>query len=285
MDNYPFWVSNFNRVSNYTDQYPELHTIFQQPVAFWYGAKRGQKSIDSLAHSIKRLLARANPAVPYFVLYNMPDRDLGQYSKGGAHSKEQYLHFIEEFCAGIKGTQPIVIFEPDAIPHATVLSQQQQRDRLLLMRTALKTLTDNTSAKVYVDVGHSNWLDAETVHNMLSEVWNSRLRGFSVNVSNFRSTAESMRWADEICEYNSDYRYVIDTSRNGNGPYGNNWCNPPGRALGQTPTCNTGNTNCDAFLWIKIPGESDGKSAGGPKAGKFWPEYALDLIQNARGIS
>ncbi|NEE07199.1 glycoside hydrolase family 6 protein, partial [Streptomyces sp. SID7499] len=74
----------------------------------------------------------------------------------------------------------------------------------------------------------------------------------------------------------------IDTSRNGNGPYtggdpAESWCNPPGRALGEAPTTQTGDERVDAYLWIKRPGESDGDCKGGPKAGAWWPEYALGL--------
>ena len=35
----------------------------------------------------------------------------------------------------------------------------------------------------------------------------------------------------------------------------------------------------DAYLWVKRPGESDGECKGGPKAGDWWPEYALGLAQ------
>ncbi|SCF71261.1 endoglucanase, partial [Streptomyces sp. MnatMP-M27] len=74
-------------------------------------------------------------------------------------------------------------------------------------------------------------------------------------------------------------------SRNGNGPApGKNdpqaWCNPKGRALGETPTVATGDKAIDAYLWIKRPGESDGTCKGGPTAGRWWPRYALDLARN-----
>ncbi|RKN54957.1 endoglucanase, partial [Streptomyces klenkii] len=76
--------------------------------------------------------------------------------------------------------------------------------------------------------------------------------------------------------------FVIDTSRNGNGPYEGTdepWCNPPGRALGDAPTAGTGDPLVDAYLWIKRPGESDGECRGGPPAGQWWPEYALALAR------
>ncbi|MHA7219044.1 glycoside hydrolase family 6 protein [Arthrobacter sp. MDT1-48-3] len=98
--------------------------------------------------------------------------------------------------------------------------------------------------------------------------------------------------------------FVIDTSRNGRGPWVPSgaypdpqvWCNPPGRGLGYLPTSDTGNELADAFLWIKVPGESDGECSRGltdnggvdpewgrvdPAAGAWFPEQALDLIANA----
>jgi endoglucanase len=100
--------------------------------------------------------------------------------------------------------------------------------------------------------------------------------------------------------------FVIDTSRNGAGPWlppsdmfpvpsvAEDWCNPPDRGLGIRPTRDTGIDLVDAFLWIKIPGESDGlchRGSGGPEdpvrdmvdpaAGQWFPEMALELVHNA----
>jgi endoglucanase len=74
--------------------------------------------------------------------------------------------------------------------------------------------------------------------------------------------------------------FVIDTSRNGTGyapEY--EWCNPPGRKIGTFPTTDTGDPLIDAFLWLKRPGESDGACNGGPKAGVFWTERAIELAK------
>lgn len=93
---------------------------------------------------------------------------------------------------------------------------------------------------------------------------------------------------------------VIDTSRNGQGPWTppagvypdpEDWCNPPDRGLGLRPTTDTGDPYVDAFLWIKVPGESDGqcfRGLGGPldpvrgmvdpPAGGWFPEQARELI-------
>ena len=85
-------------------------------------------------------------------------------------------------------------------------------------------------------------------------------------------------------------RFVIDTSRNGAGRYPDpqvngapSWCNPPGRALGQPPTTQTGLRDVDAFLWIKGPGDSDGSCRPGePAAGHWWPDYALELARSSK---
>lgn len=98
-------------------------------------------------------------------------------------------------------------------------------------------------------------------------------------------------------------RAIIDTSRNGQGswtpPHGRYrdaevWCNPPDRGLGRLPTSRTGHAYVDAFLWIKIPGESDGRCHRGtagpndperrilaPAAGHWFPEQARELIEHA----
>jgi endoglucanase len=97
--------------------------------------------------------------------------------------------------------------------------------------------------------------------------------------------------------------FVVDTSRNGRGPWtpppgasGDQqvWCNPPGRGLGIRPTAATGDSLVDAYLWVKVPGESDGQCVRGtagprdpvrdrvdPFAGQWFPDFALELARNA----
>jgi cellulose 1,4-beta-cellobiosidase len=61
---------------------------------------------------------------------------------------------------------------------------------------------------------------------------------------------------------------IVDTSRNGvTGTdakplrtYGGNWCNVRGAGFGIRPTSETNDDLCDAFVWVKPGGESDGGS-------------------------
>ena len=277
--NYPFWVNDFDRVKDYKEQYPLATKIFEKPVSFWYGSRNG-KQMEKMDYSIQRLLRRTAPQLPVLVVYNMPNRDVGQYSKGGATTRESYLKFLKSFADGIGNNKPILIFEPDSLTHTGDMSDADAQDRISLMKEGLALLTDNCDALVYVDIGHSNWLSPEEAANLINKVTNDKVRGFAVNVSNYRTTKESMEWSLKLCEHRPNDYFVIDTSRNGNGPAGNEWCNPPGRAVGKEPTCNTGEEQCDAFLWIKIPGESDGKLNKGPRAGRFWGEMAEALVKN-----
>ncbi len=66
--------------------------------------------------------------------------------------------------------------------------------------------------------------------------------------------------------------------------YTGDWCNPEVCAIGELPTFKTESENCDAYLWIKPLGESDGKENGSPKAGRFYLNHALKVIENSKKI-
>jgi len=51
--------------------------------------------------------------------------------------------------------------------------------------------------------------------------------------------------------------------------------------LGPLDTTQTGFPHVDAFLWTNAPGHSSGSCNGGPPAGTFWVERAIDLAVNA----
>ena len=279
LTDYPFFIPTYDRAGKHAKQYPQSSRIFDYPISYWYGERKGKK-IKDLIKRVNRLMKRCDPDLPVIVIYNLPDRDIGQHSMGGSDCHREYFDFVEEIALGIGTAEPIVIFEPDAIPHSTIMEPKQAQQRLETMRGALVLLNQLCNARVYVDVGHSNWLDPVHAAKLLNTVATPEIAGFSVNVSNFRSTPESIVWANQVAEHTPHKHYVIDTSRNGSGPWGSEWCNPPGRSLGTPATTDTGEDLCDAFLWIKVPGESDGACHGGPRAGRFWPEYASKLVEN-----
>jgi endoglucanase len=117
--------------------------------------------------------------------------------------------------------------------------------------------------------------------SLLLDVDIKKVRGFSLNVSNFASTAAEEAYGGQLGAILHGVHYVIDVSRNGTAT-AKTWCNPLGQALGVPPTANTGNTLVDGLLWIKQPWASDGTCNGGPPAGEFWQSYALALAARAR---
>ena len=255
----------------------EIEKIATQPVAQWFGD--WNSNVESAVSSTVGAAA-AGGTVAQLVAYNIPERDCGGYSSGGATSASAYETWISQFAAGIGSHQAVVILEPDALAGISCLSAADQATRLSLLNYAVSTLTAHPGVFLYIDAGNSGWQSASTMATRLTEAGVSKAQGFSLNVSNFYTTSLEESYGASISSLIGGKHYVIDTSRNGLGSDGQ-WCNPPGRALGTRPTVATGAFLVDAFLWIKYPGESDGTCNGGPSAGTWWPSYALGLAQSA----
>jgi endoglucanase len=258
---------------------PELTAIANTPTAYW------MDQLSTPAVDAKYIAtAQAAGTMPILALYGIPHRDCGSFAAGGFSSGDAYKGWIDSVAADIGGGPAAVILEPDALAMADCLSPGQRQERMDLMSYAVDTLTRNPATALYIDAGHSRWVSADAMANMLNQVGIAKARGFSLNTANFFTTGEEMGYGDAISGMVGGKPYVIDTSRNGAGPVEGDplyWCNPSGRALGVAPTTNTGNGNVDAFLWVKRPGESDGSCRGGPGAGRFVDQYAIDLARNA----
>lgn len=229
-------------------------------------------------------------ALPIYIAYNLPGRDCGQYSAGGAKTGDTYKKWITDFAKGIGERKVVVILEPDGLGLLTkCLSDEDQKLRLSLYRFAVDTFNALPHAYVYIDAGHSAWMKVEEAAERLKAAGIDQAQGFALNVSNYRATDELIDYGKKISALVGGKHFVIDTSRNGNGPPAvsdpgseASWCNPAGRALGSPPTTTTADPLCDAYLWLKKPGESDGTCNGGPKAGAWWNEQALELSKNAK---
>ena len=222
------------------------------------------------------------------VAYYIPHRDCGSYSGGGARSEAGYRKWVDEFAAGLGDRDAYVIVEPDAVAQAvTGCVRIVPEERYELLAYAVDRLKRQPGARVYLDAGNPAWLTGTSrLVEPLNQSGIARADGFALNVSNFQTDAAVSAYGNRLsAALGGGKHYVIDSSRNGNGPYTgtDSWCNPPGRALGTPPTTATGAALLDAYLWVKRPGESDGTCRGGPVAGQWWPSYALELARNARG--
>ena len=255
----------------------KLEKISSQPVGLWYGNWNDdiEKAVKSEAKNAKK-----HNLLPVMVAYNIPQRDCGNYSAGGAEGYEKYKEWITKFSEGLNNLRAMVILEPDALSLTDCLDEKGKSARMELLKYAVGILKKNPAVSVYLDAGHPGWISPDEIAKRLAQAGADKADGFSLNVSNFVGTEENIRYGQIISEKLGGAHFVVDTGRSGSGTDGQ-WCNPQGRSLGKKPTLNTGYGNVDAFLWIKPPGESDGNCNGGPSAGTFWPEYALGLAQRS----
>jgi endoglucanase len=213
-------------------------------------------------------------------------------------------------------------------------------ERFREINNAIDRLRRNLLTAIYIDGGHPAWhplndYDAgygapRAQLGMASRLLHggiNRATGFFLNVSNFRLASDLTEYGSRLsrCLWLRQHtgatncsdaelaavdanpllltHFVLDTSRNGQGPWippagvysdPQDWCNPPGRGLGARPTTHTRHPLIDAYLWVKRPGESDGSCTRGtpgpedpeygvvdPSAGQWWPDYALGLVARA----
>ena len=149
----------------------------------------------------------------------------------------------------------------------------------------------------YWNGGPSNGWTGVALNNF--GVW-----GDTATEADLNTLGVNERYASMLGSTTPTAHFVVDTSRNGQGPWkatasypdAQDWCHPPGRGLGDRPTTVTGNPLMDAKLWIKTPGQSDGQCNRGvagattdpewggitdPAAGEWFPAQALQLAQLA----
>jgi endoglucanase len=262
-----------------------ISRIANHPIAEWLG------NDDGVGSETKQLVDDASDAgkSALITVYYLPGRDCGQYSEGGAPDADAYRAWLKEISDGLKGHRATIILEPDAIAHTLdgcVKDKDEIEARYALLSAAITTLKSNPDVTVYLDAGNSSWIkDVDRMVTGLTKSGIAKADGFALNVSNFQTTDSTVTYGSKLSELLDGKHYVIDTSRNGNGPYKNTqddetWCNPPGRKLGTPPTTDTNMPSVDAYLWIKQPGDSDGECReGAPAAGEWWPEYALQLAK------
>ena len=228
--------------------------------------------------------AAAAGKIPIMVVYNIPNRDCSGASSGGLGSHTAYRQWIDQVAAGLKGRAAAIILEPDVLAlMSDCLTASQQAEVYASMAYAGKALkAASNQAKVYFDAAHSAWLaPAEMAARLVRADIATSADGISVNVSNYRTNAESIPYVKAVLAATgvSRLRGVIDTSRNGNGPLGSEWCDPAGRAVGIPSTDVVADPLLDAYLWVKPPGEADGCIAG---AGQFVPQRAWEMATAAR---
>ncbi|WP_426566551.1 glycoside hydrolase family 6 protein [Angustibacter sp. McL0619] len=356
------------------------------PQAVWFTKGTPAQVRGEVRRTVRA--ARLQRAVATLVAYDLPYRDCGQYSAGGAAGTSAYAAWIDAFAAGIGDQRAVVVLEPDGLglipnyvsaldgssnctlaspPGVPADGAPTPENRFTQLNHAVDALTAHPNVSVYLDATHTAWQNVGESADRLVKAGVQRAAGFFVNASNYQFTPNLAQYGDWVSkclayattinpgDYNgcpnqywnggpsngwtgvalNNYgiwsdtattadlntlgvnerydsmlgatvptaHFVVDTSRNGQGPWkppsgaypdAQDWCNPPGRGLGERPTANTGDLLMDAKLWIKTPGQSDGQCNRGvagattdpewggitdPAAGAWFPQQALQLAQ------
>ncbi|KAH0171368.1 glycoside hydrolase family 6 protein, partial [Aureobasidium melanogenum] len=227
------------------------------------------------------------------------DASSGEYDTGElARYKAEYIDPLREIFLANPNTAIALAIEPDSLPNAITslihprcaASVQEYKDGIAY---ALKQF-DLPNVVQYIDAGNGNWLgwdpNVAPAAKVIADVWKAAgkpksCKGIVTNVSNWNAWSmvpgEFENFHD--AQYNKaqdEKRYIhilgeqlaangmpnhaiVDTSRNGRvglRTYGGNWCNVKGAGFGIRPTSETDDDLCDAFVWVKVGGESDGGS-------------------------
>ncbi len=253
-----------------------LERLAEVPTASWllpeaYPVGAVGAHVESLVFS-----AQKQGTIAVFVVYGVPGRDcIDSHSSGGTTAAD-YPTWIREI-SDAAGHGSVVILEPDAL--ASLGSCSGDEERVTLLRDAVEVLSQGPVT--YVDAGHSRWQSSATMISRLRQVGVEKVRGFALNVANYGAESAERAYGSAVSQALGGSHFVVDTGRAGGAGPGRGWCNPAGQAVGALPGRVDDGSAMDARLWVKPPGESDGECGGGPAAGQFWAERALELVRAA----
>jgi len=253
-----------------------------------------------------------------------------------AAGEARYQHaFIDPIAAAFRAhpdQRIVVVLEPDSLSNLVTNMQNPSCARVAdIYKRGIAYAISRLSLPnvfVYLEAAHGGWLGwpknlarSVPLYKQVLEMAGGpdRIRGFAVNVSNY----DPVRRADsgprdpavappDELGYVTDLArglaqvgitgkgFLIDTGRNGRADIRGNpasWCNVKGAGLGERPRAAPAPL-VDAYLYIKVPGESDGTSdpraarfdetcgsedaaPGAPEAGLVFDDYLIDLGRNA----
>jgi len=194
-------------------QFRNAFTLFNmlvQPQAVWLTGGTPAEVATQVEKTLREATAERARAV--FVLYNIPDRDCGGFSAGGAQTTPDYEAWIDAIAGAIGEHRAIVILEPDAIANLPSDCGQDPTGQLTTARYAqlgyaIGALEAHPGARVYLDAGHSHWQSVGTISSRLVQAGLSRVQGFFLNVSNYQPTAALIHygtWIGECISFAND---------------------------------------------------------------------------------
>jgi len=193
----PFWVNPDGNAGRQLAAYVKdgekgnaelIRKIAEQPVGEWITPDNPQEAAMGFTEAAEKADRDA-----LLVLYNIPHRDCGQFSKGGAADGDAYRAWLDGVAKGIGDRRATVILEPDALLHLVdgCTPQEFHEERYDLLKGAVERLKQQPATTVYVDAGNAGWQSPDALFEPLQRAGVAAADGFAVNVSNFQTTAAS----------------------------------------------------------------------------------------------
>jgi endoglucanase len=190
------------------------------PQAVWLTGGASSQVSATVTTTLRE--ATLERALPVFVLYNIPGRDCGSYSAGGAENTAAYEAWINAIAAAIGSQKALIILEPDSLADlpsdcgynpAQVDVPQATTDRFTQINYAVTTLEAGSQTLVYLDAGNSHWQAVPNIATRLVQAGVQQAQGFFTNVSNFN-----------LNNYESKYdTWVSECIAFGNNPEQGGW--------------------------------------------------------------
>jgi endoglucanase len=162
------------------------------PQAVWLTSGTPSQVSATVTSTLRQ--ANAERAVPVLVLYNIPGRDCGSYSAGGAQNTADYETWIDAVAAAIGSQKVVIVLEPDALADlpsdcgydpTQVNVPQATADRYTQINYAVTKLETGSQTLVYMDAGNSHWQAVPVMAARLAQAGVQQAQGFFTNVSNY----------------------------------------------------------------------------------------------------
>jgi endoglucanase len=162
------------------------------PQAVWLTSGTPSQVSATLTSALRQ--ASFERAVPVLVLYNIPGRDCGSYSAGGAQNTADYETWIDAVTTAIGNQKVVIVLEPDALADlpsdcgydpTQVNIPQATADRYTQINYAVTKLESGSQTLVYLDAGNSHWQAVPVMAARLAQAGIQQAQGFFTNVSNY----------------------------------------------------------------------------------------------------
>jgi endoglucanase len=199
---------------------------------------------------------------------------------------------VNEMAAATDRRPAVYLLELDAIGSSSCIMKRHSLPGWEAdLRYEMHAMQSLPHTVVYVEAGYSDSNSPAYTARILNAIHVNTIRGFFTNDTHENWTIDEVRWATKVSRLTHGAHFIVNTAENGRGPLLNrhpttegveDLCNAPNRALGPRDTTDTGYPFADAFMWTHPPGNSSG-CGGGPAAGVFWAQRAVQLAQNANG--